>query len=67
MKKIILLFVVLLGTSVLTTAAPVKSKTASATEVTVAKKHKHKHRTRAERKEARMKESKKMYEPKKAK
>ncbi|MES2240336.1 MAG: hypothetical protein V4497_08775 [Bacteroidota bacterium] len=54
MKKIALLFVVLLGTSVLVTAAPVKSKTAAATEVTVTKKHKHTHKTRAERKEAKM-------------
>ncbi|MEO8254878.1 MAG: hypothetical protein ABI554_10885 [Flavobacterium sp.] len=51
MKKVALLFVVLLGTSVLATAAPVKSKTAAPTEVTMAKKHKHK--TKEERKEAR--------------
>ena len=59
MKNLALLFVAVLGTSVLATAAPIKLKTATAKEVTMAKKHKHKHKTREERKEARMEASKK--------
>lgn len=57
MKNLALVFVAVLGTSVLATAAPIKLKTASVKELTVAKKHKHK--TREERKEARMEASKK--------
>ncbi len=57
MRNLALLFVAVLGTSVLATAAPIKLKTASAKEVTVAKKHKHKNKE--ERKAARIEESKK--------
>ncbi|RVT78476.1 hypothetical protein EOD40_04365 [Flavobacterium sufflavum] len=50
MKKLVLLSVVLLGTTVLATAAPLPKKASAAKEVTVVKKHKHK--SKEERKAA---------------
>lgn len=50
MKKLALLFVALLGTTVLVTAAPLTKKATTAKEVTAVKKHKH--RSKEERKAA---------------
>jgi hypothetical protein len=50
MRKLALLFVVLLGTTVLATAAPLSKKASAAKEVTAVKKHKH--RSKEERKAA---------------